>query len=157
VGYVAGKFPSYKALSSIISDTWHYKAKLTIYESCWLVYQFKNVDDKLVVLAKGPYLVYGCPLILKPMPKYFDFSTEDMTKVPVWVKFPNLLLKCWSVQGLSKIASVLGKPLQSDKLTATIEQLSFSRVLIELDLLDDLPCYIHICLPNGIALNQYVV
>jgi hypothetical protein len=121
------------------------------------VYQFKNVDDKLVVLAEGPYLVYGRRLLLKPMTEYFDFSTEYMTKVPVWVKFPNLPLKCWSVQGLSKIASVLGKPLQSDKLTTTMERLSFARVLIEIELLDDLPSSIPICLPNSTALNQSVV
>ena len=64
VGFVAGKFPGYKALSSIISDTWHCEAKLTIHESGWLVYQFKNVDDKLAVLAEGPYSVYGRPLLL---------------------------------------------------------------------------------------------
>ena len=157
VGYVAGKSPGYKALSNVISYTWHCEAKLTIHESGWLVYQFKNVDDKLAVLADGPYSVYGRPLILKPMTEYFDFSAEPMTKVPVWVKFPNLPLKCWSVQGLSKIASVLGKPLQSDKFTATMERLSFARVLIELDLMDELPSSIPICLPNGTTLHQSVV
>ncbi|KAJ6868613.1 hypothetical protein NC651_033633 [Populus alba x Populus x berolinensis] len=157
VGFVAGKFPGYKALNSIISDTWHCEAKLTIHESGWLVYQFQNVDDKLAVLAEGPYSVYGCPLLLQPMSEYFDFSAENMTKVPVWVRFPNLPLKCWSIQGLSKIASVLGKPLQSDKFTATMERLSFARVLIELDLLDELPSSIPICLPNGTTLNQSVV
>jgi len=80
VGYVAGKFSGYKALSSIISDTWHCEAKLTIYESGWLVYQFKNVNDKLVVRPERPYLVYSRPLLLKPMSEYFDFSAKDMTK-----------------------------------------------------------------------------
>ena len=73
------------------------------------------------------------------------------------MKFPNFPLKCWSVQGLSKIASVLRKPLQSDKLIATMERLSFARVLIELDLLDDLPSSIPICFPNDTTLNQSVV
>nr|TKS05769.1 hypothetical protein D5086_0000129850 [Populus alba] len=157
VGFVAGKFPGYKALSSIISNSWHCEAKLTIHESGWLVYQFQNVDDKLAVLAEGPYSVYGRPLLLQPMSEFFDFSAENMTTVPVWVRFPNLPLKCWSIQGLSKIASVLGKPLQSDKFTATMERLSFARVLIELDLLDDLPSSIPICLPNDTTLNQSVV
>ena len=93
MGFVAGKFPGYKALSSIISDSWHCEAKLTIHESGWLVYQFQNVDDKLVVLAEGPYSIYGRPLLLQPMSEYFDFSAENMTTVPVWVRFPNLPLK----------------------------------------------------------------
>jgi hypothetical protein len=45
--------------------------------------------------------------------------------VPIWVKFPNLPLKCWSLKCLSKIASVLGKPVQSDMLTSSMSRLSF--------------------------------
>jgi hypothetical protein len=40
------------------------------------VYRFNNVDDKLVILVGGPYLVYGKPLLLKPMREYFDFIVE---------------------------------------------------------------------------------
>lgn len=67
-GYVAGKFPGFKALNNIIVNTWQCDASLTIHESEWLIYRLSNVDDKLVVLASGPYLAYGKPLILKPMP-----------------------------------------------------------------------------------------
>jgi hypothetical protein len=38
-----------------------------------------------------------------------------------------------------------------------MERLSYARVLVELDLLDDLPSSINICLPNGNALNQLVI
>ena len=89
VGYVAGKSPGFKALSSIISSTWRCEASLAIHE-------------------------YGLPLILKAMPEYFDFGTDEMSCVSIWVKFPNLPLKCWSPRCLSKIASKLGKPIQSD-------------------------------------------
>jgi hypothetical protein len=81
VGYIAGKSPSFKALNNIISSSWKCEASLTIHESGWLVYRFTNVDDKLVVLAKGPYLIYGRPLIIKAMPEYFDFGTDEMSCV----------------------------------------------------------------------------
>jgi hypothetical protein len=67
---------------------------LTIHESGWLIFKFVNDADKLNVLSGGPYPVYGQPLILRAMPEYFDFSSSDMHTVPVWVKFPNLSLKC---------------------------------------------------------------
>jgi len=110
MGYVAGKSPGFKALNNIISSSWKCDASLAIHESGWLVYRFNNVDDKLVVLANGPYLIYGRPLIIKAMPEYFDFGTDEMSCVPVWVKFPNLPLKWWSPRCLSKIASKLGTP-----------------------------------------------
>ncbi|KAH8499709.1 hypothetical protein H0E87_015081 [Populus deltoides] len=83
VGYVAGKSPGFKALNNIISSSWKCEASLAIHESGWLVYRFKNVDDKLVVLTNGPYLIYGWPLIIKAMLEYFDFGTDEMSCVPV--------------------------------------------------------------------------
>jgi hypothetical protein len=130
---------------------------LTIHDSGWLIFKFANEEDKLNVLSGGPFLVYGRPLILRAMPEYFDFSSSDMHSVPVWVKFPNLPLKCWSLKCLSKIANVLGKPVQSDMLTSSMSRLSYTRVLMEVNLLSDLPYSIKVTLPNGSILHQQVV
>jgi hypothetical protein len=94
VGYISGKSPGYRALYNIISNVWKREATLTIHESGWLVYRFKTEEAKLSVLRGGPYLVYGRPLVLRPMTKFFDFSSAEMSRVPVWVKFPNLPLCC---------------------------------------------------------------
>ncbi|KAJ6881824.1 hypothetical protein NC651_028433 [Populus alba x Populus x berolinensis] len=115
VGYVDGKFPGYKALHDIVTNTWQCEASLTFHESGWLVYKFNSVDDKLAVLASGPYLVYGRPLILKAMPEYFNVSYEEMTSVPVWVKFPNLPLKLWRVtKGTDVAAERKLDPMQTE-------------------------------------------
>ena len=157
IGYVSGKFPGYRALNNIIVNVWKCEATLTIHESGWLVYKFQNEVDKFSVLCGGPYLVYGRPLILCPMSEYFDFSCSKMTQVPIWIKFPNLPLKCWTPRCLSKLASVLGKPIQCDKLTSTNERLSCARVLVEMDLLADLRSSINVILPNGNPLIQRVI
>ncbi|KAJ6913938.1 hypothetical protein NC651_016249 [Populus alba x Populus x berolinensis] len=83
IGYVYGKFPGYRALNSIIENVWKCEATLTMHESGWLVYKFQNEEDKCYVLCGGPYLVYGRPLILRSMSEYFDFSSSEMTQVPV--------------------------------------------------------------------------
>ncbi|KAG5226797.1 DUF4283 domain-containing protein [Salix suchowensis] len=157
VGYVAGKFPGFKALNHIIVHSWKCKASLTIHESGWLVYRFLHEEDKIAVLSGGPYLVYGRPLILKSMPEFFDFSTADMSTVPVWIKLPNLPLQCWSPVCLSKIGSVLGKPVQCDVLTSSMSRLSFARILVEIDLLADLKHSVILELPNGTSVNQKIV
>ena len=157
IGYLAGKYLGFSALKSVITNTWKRDATLTVHESGWLVYEFKNEEDKLEVLNGGPYLIYGRPLILKPMPEFFDFSKKDMSSVPVWVKFPNLPLKCWSIRGLSKISSLIGKPIQCDRLTATKSRISYARVLIEVDLREDLPSSVEIGLPNGLFIEQPVI
>ena len=157
IGYVAGRSPGFKALQNVIVNSWKCEASLIMHESGWLIYKFATDADKLSILTGGPYLVYGRPLILRSMPEFFDFSTSIMHTVPVWVKFPNLPFQCWSLKCLSKIASVLGKPVQSDMLTHTMSRLSYARVLVEVNLLSDLPYSIDITLPNDSLLKQQVI
>jgi len=157
IGYVSGKFPGYRALNSIIENVWKCAATLSMHESGWLVYKFQSEEDKWSVLGKGPYLVYGRPLILRSMSEYFNFSSSEMSQVPVWIQFPYLPLKCWTPLCLSKLASVLGKPLQCDKFTATKERISCAWVLVEVDLLADLRSSINVSLPNGNSFIQKVI
>ena len=138
IGYVSSKSPGYRALNGIISFVWKCEASLTIHDSRWLIYRFSRKEDKLYILRGGPYLVYGRPLILRPMTRFFYFSSEEMSRVSVWVRFPNLPLYCWSPSYLSKIASVLGKPIQSDHMTSTLSHLSYAHVLLDNDLREDL-------------------
>lgn len=138
----------------MIENTWHCYASLSMHESGWLVYKFSNEEDRAKVLSEGLYLVYGRPLVLKPMPEYFDFTSAEMSTVLIWIKFPNLPLKCWSTNCLLKIASVLGGPIQSNMLTSSMERLSYSRVLVEIDLLNELLPFIDVILPNGVPFNN---
>jgi hypothetical protein len=80
-----------------------------------------------------------------------------MLTIPVWVKFPSLPIKCWSPKCLSKFASIIGKPFQSDMLTSSMFRLSYTRVLVKVNLLSDLPYSVDITLPNGNVLHQQVV
>nr|TKR97768.1 hypothetical protein D5086_0000209680 [Populus alba] len=157
IGYVAGRSPGFKALQNIIVNSWKCEASLIMHGSGWLIYKFASDADKLSILSGGSYLVYGRPLILRPMPEFFYFSSSIMHTVPVWVKFPNLPIQCWSLKCLSKIASVLGKPVQSDMLTHTMSKLSYARVLVEVNLLSDLPYSIDVNLSNGSLLKQQVI
>lgn len=58
---------------------------------------------------------------------------------------------------LSKIASVLGKPIQYDQLTSNLSCLSYTRVLIKIDLRKELRHSIEVSLPFGPTLYQKVV
>lgn len=157
IGYVSGRFPGYGELKSMIVNVWGCKAELNVHDSGWLIYKFNNEVDRLAVLKGGPYLVFGRPLILKEMPEFFDFNLAEICKVPVWIKLPNLPLRCWSLKSLSKIASMVGKPLQSDMLTSSMARLSYARILIELDLRKPLRDHIAVSLPNGVLIDQEII
>ncbi|XP_026417160.1 uncharacterized protein LOC113312638 [Papaver somniferum] len=56
-----------------------------------------------------------------------------MKSVFVWVNLRKVPLHMWNYKALSKIASVIRKPIMMDKLTAIRARMSFARVLIEID------------------------
>ncbi|XP_020253738.1 uncharacterized protein LOC109830781 [Asparagus officinalis] len=78
---------------------------------------------------------------------------------PMWVQFPNLRLNLWSPTGISKIASLIGNPITTDKLTATRKRLSYARVLLEvkLPLKSPLPDQLVIQGPDGKSYTQKVI
>ena len=49
----------------------------------------KGVDD---VLENGPWLIRNVPIILKPWTLNTNLLKEDLTNVPVWVKFHDVPL-----------------------------------------------------------------
>lgn len=157
IGFIAGKFPGYASLSQYVNSTWKCNVNLSMHDSGWLIFKFESELDMNAVLNGGPYSIYGRLLILKPMPDYFDFDTSELIRMPVWVRFPNLPLQCWSPLCLSKLASVIGKPVHSDTPTASMTRLSYARVLIDIDLLAELPSLIDITLPNGVTKSQAVM
>ncbi|XP_056687533.1 uncharacterized protein [Spinacia oleracea] len=95
--------------------------------------------DKNAVLADGPHLFFGKPMIIKPWKASFDFCEESLRVIPIWVKFPNLPLNCWSTDSLSRIGSSLGVPLFADACTTQQDRISFARLLIEMDVTIPLP------------------
>jgi len=128
-----------------------------MHDSGWLIFAFSSELEMLGILGGSPYFVFSRPLILKVMPKFFDFITTDMMHMPIWVRFPNLPLKCWSSICLSKITSMIGKHVHCNAPTASMNRLSYAIILVEVDLLVDLPTFVNLVLPNGFSLSQQVM
>lgn len=63
-----------------------------------------------------------------------DFSREELYTVPIWIKLSGLDFKYWSQKGLSKIGSVVGKPLMVDHNDERKVGLNFSRLLVEVEM-----------------------
>lgn len=155
IGYVAGKFPGKGAIDQCCKS-WNVKYKLHFHSSGWLLLKFESDADRDAVLRKGPFYIFGRPLLLKVIPEMFDFNDLEISKVPVWVQFPNLPLEFWNVRALSKIGSKLGTPKQADKLTISRERVSYARVLVEVDVTLPLKKEVHITIPCGKQIWQPV-
>ncbi|XP_060190664.1 uncharacterized protein LOC132619932 [Lycium barbarum] len=78
----------------------------------------------------------------------FRFDPASMNIIPLWVKFPRLPVGYWSVEALSKLASVVGRPLYTDKYTTNLEKVSYARILVETDISKPLPEFVEIDTPE---------
>ena len=62
---------------------------------------------------------------------------DRISRLPIWVHFYNIPLEYWNQEGLSYIASMIGKPLHVDKMTASRRRITYARICIEIDAMDD--------------------
>lgn len=67
-----------------------------------------------------------------------------MEAVPIWVQLPDVKLHYYTSMRLNKFASVLGKPLYTDKQTATQDRVAYAHICVEMKVSKPMPTKIHI-------------
>ncbi|GJZ03931.1 putative reverse transcriptase domain, reverse transcriptase zinc-binding domain protein [Tanacetum coccineum] len=108
VGFFVGKDPAFQVVQNYAKNT-------------WTKFGFEKItrNDDEVYLFK------------------FASKYGEVTKVPVWVKLYNVPVLAYSEDGLSLIASQIGKPIMLDAFTSSMcvdswGRISFARALIEI-------------------------
>ncbi|GJR69683.1 reverse transcriptase domain-containing protein [Tanacetum coccineum] len=89
------------------------------------------------VLERGPWLIRNTPLILNKWTPSLPLKKDEVTEIPVWVKFYKVPLVAYSEDDLSLISTQIGKPLMLDAFTSymCVEawcRISFARALVEI-------------------------
>ncbi|XP_058185702.1 uncharacterized protein LOC131302927 [Rhododendron vialii] len=87
----------------------------------------------LFVVVAGPWHVAGKLLILKPWAPQMVLTKEKLRTIPIWVQFSNIPLEFWIEQGLSYIASAIGKPPHADDLAEKGQRLTFANIYVEVN------------------------
>ncbi|XP_057246796.1 uncharacterized protein LOC104899352 [Beta vulgaris subsp. vulgaris] len=82
----------------------------------------------------GPVLYDNKPVIMKQWTPEMDLLKEEIKVVPTWVRFPGLPLKYWGQTSLNKIASLVGKPIKTDRATAQKDCIEYAKVLVEVQM-----------------------
>ncbi|KAL2253040.1 UNVERIFIED_CONTAM: hypothetical protein Sindi_0098700 [Sesamum indicum] len=100
---------------------------------------FKSIAAMEDIIEGGPWLFQGQPIILQKW---------EPGMVPVWIKLRHLPVELWTEEGLSTVASSVGKPLYPDAITRACTRLDFARVCVMLDITSNLPKHIIIMTPH---------
>ncbi|KAG5626988.1 hypothetical protein H5410_012206 [Solanum commersonii] len=133
--YVVGESPTIAAMERYIALQVNTVSKPKVYyhNDGYFLVRFANLDDRNEVLYSRPHFLNNRSIIVKVWSPEFNFNKEVLQTVPIWVKYPNLPLSCWSMDSLSRISSRLGEPLYADECSTKVDRISFARVLIEMD------------------------
>lgn len=152
VGSFLGSKHSLSSVHSYVKQFWNNVScpEVLYLRKGWFYFKFVSKDDCLSVLHGGPWVFGNSTLILKKWTPDFCSQLESVKVVPVWTIFSDLDPCFWSSNALSKIASLIGKPLFADPYTTDKTRISFARVLIDIDVSKDTPSFVTVRSPFGV-------
>nr|GFB25443.1 zinc knuckle CX2CX4HX4C [Tanacetum cinerariifolium] len=95
----------------------------------------KGLED---VSEGGLWMVRNSPIILKKWTVKTSLLKEELTHIPVWIKFHDIPLQVFEEEGVSLIPSYLGKSIMMDSITSSMckdawGRSSFARCLVEIN------------------------
>ncbi|KAL2251960.1 UNVERIFIED_CONTAM: hypothetical protein Sindi_2318300 [Sesamum indicum] len=148
VGYFLGKRPYFHHLKEFAKSIWSDLKEVTGTNNGFFFFQFKSIVAMEDVIEGGPWLYQGQPIILQKWKPGMVLRKLQHTEVPVWIKIRHLPVELWTEEGLSTVASGVGKPLYPDAITRACTRLDFARVCVMLDVTSNLPKHIIIMTPD---------
>ncbi|GKE47126.1 zinc knuckle CX2CX4HX4C containing protein [Tanacetum coccineum] len=81
-------------------------------------FKFKSQAGLEAVLEGGPWLIRKSSIILKKWSIDTRLLKEEMTRIPIWVKLHDVPIQVFEDDGISLIASFIGKPVMLDSYTS---------------------------------------
>ncbi|KAK8667842.1 hypothetical protein V6N13_105323 [Hibiscus sabdariffa] len=99
------------------------------------------------------FLAPSRALVLRQWVPGLRFDVVSLDSAPVWVKLWHVPLELFSREGLSYIASALGKPLYMDRATTLKMQLEFAKICIEVYGTDVIPGSVTLDLGEGVTID----
>ncbi|GJV69538.1 cysteine-rich receptor-like protein kinase [Tanacetum coccineum] len=113
----------------------------------------QDVADVEKVLESGPWMIRKSPIILTKWSSQLSLKKGEITCVPVWVNLHGVPVLAYSGDGLSLIATQIGKPLLLDAFTSSMckeswGRISFARALIEVSSESELKTEVTMAIPN---------
>ncbi|GKV23745.1 hypothetical protein SLEP1_g33443 [Rubroshorea leprosula] len=151
VGHVLGIKPSFKDMANFVNNQWKefQVPKAFILRNGVFLFDFVDNDAKQAVLEKK-WTFNDHPLMLKQWTPNVDLDNLDVSKILVWLQFPDLHLSLWKPKSLGKIASYLGILIATDALTSKRQRVLFARMLVEVEFMEQLLRLVPMVGPKGI-------
>ncbi|GKF25379.1 reverse transcriptase domain-containing protein, partial [Tanacetum coccineum] len=117
------------------------------------MFKFASKEGLDQVLQRGLWMIRKSPIILTKWSSGLSLKKGEVTSVLVWIKLHGVPILAYSEDGLSLIATQIGKPLLLDAFTSSMcvkswSQINFARSLIEVSSKSELKSKVTMVIPN---------
>ncbi|KAL0383140.1 UNVERIFIED_CONTAM: hypothetical protein Scaly_0601300 [Sesamum calycinum] len=126
VGYFLGKRPYFHHLTDFVRSIWPVVRDVKAMLNGFFFFQFKTMAAMEEVLEGGPWFFLRQPIVLQKWELGMVLRKLKHTEVLVWIKLRHLPVELWTTDGLSTVASGIGRPLYPDAITRACTRLDFS-------------------------------
>ena len=155
-GYFLGERLAFPVVENYVKNAWTKFGlkRLMMNDAGFFFFQFNSKAGMDQVLERGPWMIRSNPILLNIWTPDSCLSKKDTSLVPVWVDLYDVPLVAFTEDGLSLIASKIGKPMMLDSYTnqmcnSSWGRHSFARALIEIDAKDKMRDELTIAIPNN--------
>lgn len=156
---MAGTNPPYKVFAGFMFRVWavYQVQKRIAMEGGLFLVRFNTGEERDRVLKAGLCFFDKRPVLMQPWQPDIQFDRENIDKLPIWIQLPQLDQQFWGAPSLSKIGSLIGRPLKTDKPTKERSVLGYARLLIEVKIGATLPDEVDIADEYGVLQKQKVI
>ncbi|KAF7833197.1 ribonuclease H [Senna tora] len=133
---VLGRDVGYKYLLNRVKSLWKIKEGFEMIDVGRGYFQvtFNLEEDMQMVMEGGPWVILDHYLILTKWALDFHPETNEIEKILVWVRLPELNMVYYEENVLMAIGSAIGAPIKVDTNTIQAARGRFARVCVEVDL-----------------------
>jgi hypothetical protein len=154
-GYFLGDRVAFPVVDYFVKNHWQNFGikKMMMNANGFFFFQFADRKGMVEVLEGGPWMIRNRPLFLNIWNPASKLKKDDIKEVSVWVKLHDVPLTAYTEDGLSMIATKVGKPILLDSYTETMccenwGRSSYARALIQISALHDFTDSIALAIPN---------
>ncbi|GJS42092.1 hypothetical protein Tco_0183373 [Tanacetum coccineum] len=139
-GYFLGQRLAFPVVEYFANNNWakHGLKRIMMNNKGFFFFKFDSRAGMEAVLEGGPWLIRKTPIILKTWTMGTRLLKEELSRIPIWVKFHDVPIQVFEEEGINLIASFIGKPIMFDSFTSAMckeswGRSSFARCLIEVN------------------------